>query len=179
MRAQIVFRRVRACIARPHRGGLRVVHFSVQRDHVHLVVEAPDKRGMARGLQGIASGIARAVNTLARRSGRFWRDRYHRRDLTSPRAVRNAIVYVVMNFRKHAAHDADVFAMLDARSSAPWLDGWDSRAGPWLSALFDVPLVDEARGAPPPVQRPATWLGVVGWKRHGLIVPKELPHSAQ
>jgi putative transposase len=178
MRAQLVFKQVRACIGHAHRGGLRITHFSVQRDHVHLIVEAADKRDLARGLQGVASSVARAVNHIAGRHGRFWRDRYHRRDLTSPRAVRNAIVYVTMNFRKHGAHDADVFRMLDARSSAAWLDGWDSRAGPWVAALRDVPLVRELRSDCPPVARSSTWLGAIGWKRHGLIAPKELPRSA-
>jgi putative transposase len=178
LRSQIPFRKVRACIARAHRGGLGVIHFSVQRDHVHLIVEAPDKRGMARGLQGIASGIARTVNGLVRRSGPFWRDRYHRRDLTSPRAVRNAIVYVTMNFRKHGAHDPDVYAVLDTRSSAAWLDGWNARAGPWLEALTQVAVVRESMGAPP-VTGPSTWLCKTGWKRRGLISPDERPRSPE
>jgi putative transposase len=178
MRAQVVFRKVRACIARAHRGGLRVTHFSVQRDHVHLVVEAPDKRGIARGLQGIASGIARAVNRVVRRTGRFWRGRYHRRDLASPRAVRNAIVYVTMNFRKHVAHDETVFGVLDARSSAFWLDGWHERAGPWLQALRRMPLVREITPDRAPVAPSSTWLGGTGWKLRGLVSPEELPRSA-
>ena len=178
MRAQLVFRKVRASIARVHRGGLRVLHFSVQRDHVHLIVEAPDKRGLARGIQGIASGVARAVNHLVRRSGTFWRGRYHRRDLTTPRQVRNAIVYVTMNFRKHEAHDETAFVVLDARSSAAWLEGWHARAGPWLEALRHAPLVREVPPDRPPVTPSSTWLGGTGWKRRGLIAPNEMPQGA-
>jgi putative transposase len=178
LRAQLVFRRVRASIARAHRGGLRVTHFSVQRDHVHLIVEAPDRRGLARGIQGIASGIARAVNRLARRTGRFWRDRYHRRDLASPRQVRNAIVYVTMNVRKHAVLDRDARKKLDACSSAAWLVGWNVRAGPLLEALRREQLVREVPLDAPPIAPSSTWLGDAGWKRHGLIAPEELPHSA-
>jgi putative transposase len=179
MRAQLLFRRVRACLARAHRGGLRLVHFSVQRDHLHLIVEAPDRRGLARGLQGIASGIARAVNHTTWRSGRFWRGRYHRRDLTTPRQVRNAVVYVTMNFRKHEAHDETVFRALDSRSSAAWLEGWQSRAGPWLAALRGMPLVRELGADHAPVTPSSTWLGAIGWKRRGLIAPDELPRSPQ
>jgi putative transposase len=177
MRAQVVFRKVRSCIARAHRGGLRVTHFSVQRDHVHLIVEAPDKRGLARGLQGIASGMARVVNAAVGRAGRFWRGRYHRRDLESPRAVRNAIVYVTMNFRKHEAHDETVFVTLDARSSAAWLTGWSARAGPWLEALRERPLVAEVPHDRRPVGSSETWLGKTGWKRHGEIAPHEVPRN--
>lgn len=39
-----------------------------------------------------ALGLARA---------KIWSDRYHRRDLTSPRQVRNALVYVLANYKKH------------------------------------------------------------------------------
>jgi putative transposase len=177
MRAQVVFRKVRACIGRAHRGGLRITHVSVQRDHVHLIVEAPDRRGMARGLQGNASGIARAVNHLVRRTGRFWRDRYHRRDLASPRAVRNAIVYVTMNFRKHEAHDETALTVLDSRSSAAWLEGWQPRAGPWLGELRRIRLVQEMPSDRPPVTQSSTWLGASGWKRRGLIAPEEAPRS--
>jgi putative transposase len=179
MRAQLVFRKVRASIARVHRGGLRVLHFSVQRDHVHLVVEAPDKRGLARGLQGIASGVARAVNHLVHRRGTFWRGRYHRRDLATPRAVRNAIVYVTMNFRKHEAHDETAFTVLDTRSSAAWLVGWEPRAGPWLEALRETEIVRELAPDPAPVAPSSTWLGKTGWKRRGLIAPSEVPRSAE
>jgi putative transposase len=178
MRAELVFRRVRRCIARAHRGGLRVTHFSVQRDHVHLIVEASDRRGIARGIQGIASGVARAVNGMARRSGRFWRDRYHRHDLVTPREVRNAIVYVTMNVRKHGVHERGVMRKLDARSSAAWLEGWQARAGPWLDALARERLVREALRDARPVEPSATWLGTAGWKRHGLIAPDERPVSA-
>jgi len=178
LRAELVFRRVRRCIARSHRGGLRITHFSVQRDHVHLIVEAPDRRGMARGLQGVASGIARAVNRMGGRSGRFWRDRYHRHDLVTPREVRNAIVYVTMNVRKHVTRDPAVRRALDPCSSAAWLGGWDPRAGPWLASLRAATLVRELTPDDPPVAPSDTWLGTVGWKRHGLIAPEELPSTA-
>jgi putative transposase len=153
-----------------------VTHFSVQRDHLHLIVEAPDRRGMARGLQGVASGIARAVNRMGGRSGRFWRDRYHRHDLVTPREVRNAIVYVTMNVRKHSTRDPAVRHALDPCSSAAWLAGWETRAGPWLAALRGTVLIREVEI--PPVAPSDTWLGAVGWKRLGLIAPEELPSLA-
>jgi putative transposase len=177
LRAELVFRRVRRCIARAHRGGLRVTHFSVQRDHVHLIVEAPDRRGVTRGIQGIASGIARVVNRMAGRSGTFWRERYHRHDLASPSEVRNAIVYVTMNVRKHAVRDVTARTTLDAYSSAAWLDGWSARAGPWLAILRRARLVSQVPFDEPPVAESGTWLGTSGWKRRGLLEPEEMPQT--
>ena len=91
-----------------------------------LLAEAEDAPSLSRGVQRLASRIARRVNLLVGRRGRLWRERYHRRDLSTPRQFRNALVYVIMNFRKHApgserAHRGQV---VDGHSSALWLDGW-------------------------------------------------------
>jgi len=83
---------LRRRFARASREWFRIVHFSVQATHIHLVVEADDKLALARGVQGLAVRLARAVNRLLRRRGRVFAERYHARPLTSPRAVRNAIV---------------------------------------------------------------------------------------
>jgi len=73
----------------------RVVHFSLQRDHLHMIVEADDRIALARGIQGLLSAIARVVNRTAGRQGKLWRDRYHARPLPSPTEVRRALRYVL------------------------------------------------------------------------------------
>ena len=83
------------------RGAFRIVEFSVQDTHVHLLAEAADKRALARGMASLAIRIARAVNRLLGREGKVWRDRYFARRLTVPREVRNALVYVLLNSVKH------------------------------------------------------------------------------
>jgi REP element-mobilizing transposase RayT len=153
-------------------GDFRVVHFSVQWDHVHLVVEASDKRALSAGVRSLVIRIARSVNELVMRRGRFWADRWHGRDLTSPRAVRNALVYVLANFRKHAK--ATLGRGIDAYSSAPRFDGFRGydegsvlpRAGPALHTAF-APLVV--------VSKAKTWLATTGWRRAGLIRVDEGP----
>jgi len=69
-----------------------VLQFSVQRDHIHLLVEAPDGRALSRGLQGLAIRIAKGVNRILGRRGRVWADRFHARALRTPREVRNALI---------------------------------------------------------------------------------------
>src|SRR5207249_5379538 len=101
LRTDTLFPAVPRGLAQASRGGLRVLQFSVQRDHVHLLVEAADMRGLSRGLQGLAIRIAKAVNRVLGRRGRVWGDRYHARALRTPREVRNALVYVLQNWRKH------------------------------------------------------------------------------
>lgn len=153
-----VFGAVRRALAQATGAAFRVIHFSVQRDHVHLVIEADSHRAMIRGMQGLAIRVARAVNRAIGRYGRVWGDRYHARLLRTPREVRNALVYVLQNFRKHLRNARG----LDPRSSAAWFTGW-------RTALRDGPSTS------PPIAKARTWLAAFGWRRHGLIGVNEAP----
>ena len=157
LRAADVFPAVRRGMADGSRGEFRVLEFSVQCDHVHVIVEAPDTRGLSRGVQGLAIRIAKRVNHVLGRCGRLWGDRFHARALRTPREVRNALVYVLQNWRKHVPGARGI----DLRSSAAWFEGWKSPGR----------LADGNR----PVVRPRTWLAAIGWRRLGLISAEERP----
>ena len=158
LRSGRVFPAVRSALTLASRGGFRIIHFSVQDDHVHLIVEAEERSVLGRGIQGAAIRVARAVNRALGRRGPVWGDRYHARALTSPRAVRHAIVYVLMNFKKHGPGRGSI----DVRSSAPWFDGWRG-------------AVDALGRGVSPVVPACTWLARVGWRRHGLVGSDERP----
>src|SRR5436853_3657261 len=83
--------------------GFRLVHFSVQGNHLHFVVEAADEVRLARGLQGLAIRIARRLNRMMGRAGKVFADRYHARVLRTPTEVARAIAYVEGNSAVHAA----------------------------------------------------------------------------
>ncbi len=87
LRAARVFPAVLAAIARAQRDAFRICHFSVQSNHIHLLVEAKSREALSRGVQGLAIRLARAANRTLQRTGKVWGDRYHRRDLATPRAV--------------------------------------------------------------------------------------------
>jgi putative transposase len=168
LRKQRVFLEMRRALARTKRDWFRVVHFSVQIDHVHLLVEADDKGGLSRGLSGAVVRLARAVNRVLERRGSIWADRYHARALATPREVRHALVYVLSNWQKHVPGANG----LDVCSSAWLFDGWKvpPGVGPprgWIAAGHEA---NEA-----PVAAPQTWLARTGWRRHGLISPNERP----
>lgn len=143
----------------------RILQFSVQFDHLHLLVEAADARCLSSGVRGLAIRVARAINRLLGRSGRVWADRWHGRELTSPRQVRHALCYVLQNFRKHARRPLP--PGVDRFSSGAWFDGWRGvgRAG------------RDAWARPPPVSAPRTWLARVGWRHRGLIGLDEGPRE--
>jgi hypothetical protein len=104
------------------------------------------------------------VNRVFRRRGAVLRDRYHLRILRSPREVRHAIAYVLLNARRHLAKQGRRIPAVqppDPASSGRWFDGWRSPPEP----ARDPPGVAPAR----------TWLLRVGWRKVGLICPSEVP----
>jgi REP element-mobilizing transposase RayT len=157
------------------RSGFRLVHYSLQGNHAHLIVEAQDREAIGRGMKAIGARLALAVNKVAGRSGRVLTDRYHMRLLRTPKEVRNALRYVLLNGRRHAAVAARtalraMHVLLDPASSARWFDGWKREQ---LGTGSDRAPRPSAQ--PPPVARARTWLLTVGWRRHGLLDPADVP----
>jgi len=120
LRRQIIFAAMRGTIANTKLAWVRVVHFSVQPDHVHLLVEADDKVCLSRGMAGLMVRMARWVNRALGRRGRVWSDRFHARALRTPRETRHGLVYVLMNWRKHVPEAKGI----DPCSSGLWFEGW-------------------------------------------------------
>jgi len=142
LRSQRCFRPIVLELARASRSWLRIVHFSVQRDHIHLIVEADDRRAMSKGLRTLFARIACRLNALMGASGPRFTDRYHEHILATPREARNAVYYVLGNRAHHLSqrghvvdpHAPDPFSsVVHAVVVAPtsWLlrEGW-TRAGP-------------------------------------------------
>ena len=150
------------------RGEFRVCHHSIQRDHVHLVVEAAGKQALGRGMQSVGIRLARAVNRVFRRKGPVLFGRYHLRVLRTPREVRHALAYVLLNARKHwrQRNGAAPLVALDIASSGAWFDGWKR-----------PPPAREAPG-PRPVAPARSFLLRTLWRRHGLVDPAEAPGAA-
>ncbi len=179
----------RALRATNERGGLRLVHYSVQDDHLHLMAEArpeeapagtvpraADSRRRATRLvtsrmRGFGVRLARRLNKLFGRRGQLIAERYHAQALTTPRAVRNALVYLFGNRRKHLAKRGRTFpgGWIDPFASGVFFLGWRSPPD-WMTSW--------AHHDPPPVVSPRTWLLRCGWLRHGAVAPADVPAGA-
>ena len=119
------------------RFGLRVIHYSIQGNHLHLLIEADGAMSLCRGAQGLAIRIARAINRAQGRQGKVFSDRYHARALATRREVVNALRYILENYRHHLRADVAPKGA-DPCSSAMWLS---------------IPVTGDA-----PVVPPRTWL---------------------
>ena len=148
------------------RGDFRLVHYSVQHDHVHLLVEAEDQAALGRGMKSLGARVSRAIQGVFRVTGRVLAQRYHAHVLRTPREVRRALAYVLLNVRKHwhERRGAAPPLRLDDASSSRWFDGF----------TFQLP---GDRTGPREVASPRTWLLARGWRRHGLIDPAAFPGS--
>jgi REP element-mobilizing transposase RayT len=79
LRAPIVFAAVRRGLTAASRRWFRVVHFSVQDDHLHLPVETDDSASLSRGMIGLTVRLARACNRAFDRQSSVWSERFHAR----------------------------------------------------------------------------------------------------
>jgi REP element-mobilizing transposase RayT len=154
LRRQQVAHTVLGALRDSHREGFRIAHYSVQRNHLHLIVEAEGKSALSSAMRGLMVRVARRVNRLLFRHGRFWADRWHAHALTAPREVRNVLRYVLQNHLKHGSFNGP----FDPLSSAQWFTGF---AKPLHAAFRSI--------GPPCIAAPRTWLLRVGWQRHGRI----------
>ncbi|MBL8900435.1 MAG: transposase, partial [Planctomycetes bacterium] len=108
-----------ALSASSNRHGMRIIHYSIQRDHLHLLVEAEDRECVARGMNALLSPLARALNKLWGRKGKVFPERYH--DEVISTQARNALRYVLKNGKKQGVVLPRLIYLC---SSAPVFDGW-------------------------------------------------------
>ncbi|MBL8897369.1 MAG: transposase, partial [Planctomycetes bacterium] len=154
-----------ALSASSNRHGMRIIHYSIQRDHLHLLVEAEDRECVARGMNALLSPLARALNKLWGRKGKVFPERYHDEVISMPTQARNALRYVLQNGKKHGVVPR---SSIDLCSSAPVFDGWKEQ--PSIASIPATPVMASVATA-------STWLLTAGWRRYGLLDIHELPQQ--
>jgi REP element-mobilizing transposase RayT len=153
-----VFDAVEAALAQGSKRFFRVCEYSVQRNHIHLIVEADDTDALSRGMQGLVARLAKAVNRAMHRKGSVFADHYYAHELRTPTEVRNALIYVLNNWRKHLP---GANRGVDGCSSGKWFSGWS----------------DRPPNTPPPLPAATVWLLTTGWRKRGLIETSEAPRA--
>ena len=154
------------CVQRPllrvfraaNKPNFRLVHYSIQTNHMHFLVEAEDAKALSRGMQGLMVRMARALNHLMKRSGKVFADRYYAEILTSPRQTKHALHYVLRNHQRHSNYPYP----------PDWRDPFASTLGPlttpgtWLLSHAPLPPTAHSGGGGFPVvgrPRPSTGKG--------------------
>jgi putative transposase len=182
MRRRSMYKALRdASVIAALRERFRIVHISIQRTHIHMLVEAGDKNALARGMQGFQISVARNINTLLgeeryrRRRGKVFADRYHLEVITSPTQARHSLSYILNNWRKHREDRGQIASswLVDPFSSGISFPDWvelEGQAVMWpIRATYD-PLI---------VRRPQSWILREGWKLAGVVSARDVPGTHQ
>jgi REP element-mobilizing transposase RayT len=182
LRRRSTYKAVReATLTTAVREDFRIVHLSIQRNHLHLLVEADHKGALSSGMQGFQISAAKHLNAAIskdrpgrRRRGSVFPDRYHAEIITTPTQARHALNYVINNWRKHQEDRADVARTwkIDPFSTAIMFPGWTEYCDQpflWRGPPTYDPLV---------VYQPRSWLLREGYKRGGPpISVREVPST--
>src|SRR6185295_14142344 len=184
LRRRATYKAVReATLTTARREDFRIVHLSIQRNHLHLLVEADHRAALASGMQGFQISAAKHLNAAIskdrpgpRRRGSVFPDRYHAEIITTPTQARHALNYVINNWRKHREDRTDATRSwkIDWFSTAVMFPGWEEYGNQpflWRGPPTYDPLV---------VYQPKTWLLREGYKRGGPpISVREVPSTTR
>jgi len=187
LRRRFTYRAIReATLTTARREDFRIVHLSIQRTHLHLLVEADHKAALASGMQGFQISAAKHLNAAIsrrrpgpRRRGPVFPDRYHAEIITSPAQTRHVLSYVLNNWRRHREDHREPMARwkIDWYSTAAMFPGWAE-----YGELEDEPFLWRGPRTYDPlvVYQPRTWLLRAGWRRQGTPISwKEVPSAKQ
>jgi len=172
LRRRELFNCFKQAVRKARSQGLAIAHFAVLSNHMHLVLEAPDRRNLARQMQSLGVSLAKRLNSHLARKGAVLLERYHVHVLRTPREVRNALAYVLSNAFKHAGSKGRV--QLDSFSSAVTVKdpAWAQLLGRRWRSVVGFPEEDSPGSAlallaevESLLSRPRTWLLSRGWER--------------
>jgi len=123
------------------RDGFALLHYSIQREHLHLMVEVKNRRKLSRGMQALGIRLAKALNSLwRRRRGGVFAERYFAVALESGRQMWRTVRYILNNGRKHGSWT--VKGEPDPYSSGRWYLPW--RQPDFCRPLRRAPVVERS-----------------------------------
>ena len=155
---------IETIFAAENRKGFRLVHYSIQGNHLHLIAEGDTTQALSRGIQRVSSRIARTLNKRWSRRGKFFKERFDGKVIKTPRQMRNALRYVLLNHHKHAFEShGDTTPGLDRYATGHLFDGW-------LPFDGGRPKTRKPKRGDP-VVNPTCWLLTKGWRKHGGFAP--------
>lgn len=148
--------------------GLRILHYSILRDHIHLIVEAKDNHSLAQGMRSFGSRLGIALRKIFGGSGPVFKGRYHLSVIKSPSQMKNSLAYVLQNFAKHS----QLLKHVDQFSSAAYFNDWSALFGPTAGPILLDLNVSQRQLAPERLAQipnylcqPKSWLAREGWLR--------------
>ena len=129
-----------------HMKDFRLIAWTLQKNHLHLLVEVPTGRALSRTLQGLQVRLAKGWNRIWGRKGQVFAGRFFSRLIQDPEDGRRALGYVLKNHLRHGLH---IRSSVDPASSALWMDVWVER-GSWLNERKRFKVEEDPSPVVPP-----------------------------
>lgn len=151
---------------RAQKFGLRILHFSILSNHIHMIAEANSNETLATGMRSFGSSFGKNLRKLSGGTGPVFDGRFHMRPLTTPSEMKNALAYVLQNFAKHE----DLIHHYDRYSSAPYFKNWKELFGHKRGPLLEDE--ESSPSLPKFLSSPKSWLASVGWMQAKTAAPR-------
>lgn len=116
IRNKFALRLLKRAIVRARLTGLRIVHFSLQSNHIHLIIEPVSNEILTKGMRSLTITFAKGLQ-----KGKVQVERYHLHVLRSIKETRNAVYYVLFNKQKH---EKGTYSTIDEYTSLWGLNDW-------------------------------------------------------
>jgi REP element-mobilizing transposase RayT len=145
LRNKLVFKKIARAISKARQKDLRVIHFSVQRDHIHFLLEAHDKKHLGRAMQSLTISLAKSLKNLSgTKLKKIFKDRYHVHILRTFAEVKNTKLYILGNALKHGAiaDHFDTFSSVIKATEIAWQFNFEKYFRDLLHFLDYQELID-------------------------------------
>ena len=126
IKSKQVLRALHHAIMRARYKGLKIVHYTLEHNHIHLLVEAADKRIVHLGMQALGISLSKRINKIKCAKGTVYKHRYHLGKITSPRELKNVLHYIFNN----GIHHSRTHSILDPYNSLPVCNYLNALYGP-------------------------------------------------
>jgi REP element-mobilizing transposase RayT len=102
LRKKVYFKKISRAISRARSKGLRIIHFTVQKDHLHFMIEAENNKQLAKGMQALGISLSKSLKgNIAKHIRSVYKSRYHLHILNTIREIKNTKLYILGNAIKH------------------------------------------------------------------------------
>ena len=134
--------------------GLAVTQFSIESNHIHMLIEVKSNDTLKRGLLSLQGCVTWGLRRVFKYFGEVFVDRFHLHAIKSPREMKHALGYVIFNHAKHCgiAWFRDVYSSGFAQHEFA-ANVRQTRAPKWQSEIESV------------MSQATSWLQQTGWKR--------------
>jgi len=101
LRNKILYKEIRASFKRARLLGIRIIHFTVQRDHIHFLIEAQNKKQLGQSMRALSISLTKRLSRVLAKKIKALKTRYHLHILKSLKEIKNVANYIQNNGKKH------------------------------------------------------------------------------